>query len=194
MSNDFLKNIRAGKDKQNPKRRSYDRHQYHYDAQQQYFGNEKRTGQDRRKTRMSGFQEEMMAALKTLMPVLVEFIEIASISQKQMAELETRRMDIEAEKAEALKQLAAHLKSAAPEGGMVFRDTRKKKLRSRKPMDKNRKNILAVIDKLRNEGETFDNIASYLEKEQFQTFSGRGQWHAQTVHRLFQDYILDADE
>jgi hypothetical protein len=43
---------------------------------------------------------------------------------------------------------------------------------------------------MRSSGETFDKIALYLENEKLPTFSNRGQWHAQTVHRLYQDHIL----
>ena len=66
-----------------------------------------------------------------------------------------------------------------------------KKKKIKKPFDAHRKKVLQLIAKLRNKGETFDEIALYLQKEDMRTFSGRGHWHAQTVHRLYQDYIVE---
>ncbi len=44
--------------------------------------------------------------------------------------------------------------------------------------------ILSIIRTMRNQGSTFAAIAEYLEKKSIPTFSGRGKWHAQTIHRL----------
>ncbi|MFZ5568786.1 MAG: hypothetical protein ACOZF0_00160 [Thermodesulfobacteriota bacterium] len=191
MSNDFLKNIRSGKDKQPQSRTNYDRHQYHYESQQQYFGNEKRNGQDRRRVKMTPFEETLVELVKTMMPAVTTFLENAVQCQKRAVELEELKAKAESEKTEIMKTVFEYVKSSGLEGALLARDTRKKRTRARKPLDQNRKKILQVIEKMRNKGETFDNIALYLEKEQFQTFSGRGQWHAQTVHRLFQDYLVE---
>lgn len=64
------------------------------------------------------------------------------------------------------------------------------KKKVKKPMDAHRKKVMSIIEKMRADGETFDKIAIFLQKEKFQTFSNRGKWHAQTVHRLYQDHIL----
>ncbi|MCP3871837.1 MAG: hypothetical protein GY699_01570 [Desulfobacteraceae bacterium] len=44
--------------------------------------------------------------------------------------------------------------------------------------------ILTIITTMRNKGITFAIIADYLKEKGIPTFSGRGEWHAQTVHRL----------
>ncbi len=44
--------------------------------------------------------------------------------------------------------------------------------------------ILTIIRDMRNEGTTFAIIADYLRDKGIPTFSGRGEWHAQTIHRL----------
>lgn len=198
MSNDFLKNIRSGKDKQpqtrtnQPQNRpTYDRHKYHYDSQQQYFGNEKRNGTDRRQGRMTSFEETMMEIVKTMAPVLVAFFENAVQSQKRLIEIEELKTKAELDRAETLKNIFEHFKSTGLDGSVFSKESRKKKARTRKPLDQARKKVLQVIEKMRSKGETFDNIALFLEKENLQTFSGRGKWHAQTVHRLFQDYLVE---
>jgi hypothetical protein len=37
---------------------------------------------------------------------------------------------------------------------------------------------------LRKKGATFAQIADYLTQKGMPTFSGKGHWHAQTIHRL----------
>lgn len=44
--------------------------------------------------------------------------------------------------------------------------------------------ILTIIRNMRSEGATFAIIADYLKDKGIPTFSGRGEWHAQTIHRL----------
>lgn len=44
--------------------------------------------------------------------------------------------------------------------------------------------ILSTIRKMRKDGTTFAVIAAYLKDKGIPTFSGRGEWHAQTIHRL----------
>jgi hypothetical protein len=47
-----------------------------------------------------------------------------------------------------------------------------------------REQILHIIQTMRNEGATYDQIAKHLVDLGQPTFSGRGEWHAQTIHRL----------
>lgn len=39
---------------------------------------------------------------------------------------------------------------------------------------------------MRDEGATYGQIADRLEGEEIPTFSGKGKWHAQTIHRICQ--------
>ncbi len=47
-----------------------------------------------------------------------------------------------------------------------------------------RDEIMDIIKKMRKEGSTFGQVAERLIKLGQPTFSGRGEWHAQTVHRI----------
>lgn len=188
MTSDFLKNLRSGTDKKPSSRRHYDRHNYHQESQRQYFGNEKRAGADRRKGRTIRLQDAVVDAIKELVPVIVDFAGKASKYQERMLELEAEKAKAESAKVEAINTIVELLKSGE---GMLAHGSMKRKQRARKPLDQNRKKILQVIASMRDKGETFDNIALQLEKENLRTFSGRGQWHAQTVHRLFQDHLAD---
>jgi hypothetical protein len=44
--------------------------------------------------------------------------------------------------------------------------------------------VMDIIQSMRAEGATFDQVASRLIELGQPTFSGRGEWHAQTIHRL----------
>ena len=44
--------------------------------------------------------------------------------------------------------------------------------------------IISTITRMRDQGATFATIAEYLRDKGIPTFSGRGHWHAQTIHRL----------
>lgn len=52
--------------------------------------------------------------------------------------------------------------------------------------DMNKDDILAIIADMRRDGSTYHEIASHLVDLNLPTFSGRGKWHAQTIHRLCQ--------
>ncbi len=44
--------------------------------------------------------------------------------------------------------------------------------------------IMSMIQEMRTNGATFSMIADDLKQKGIPTFSGRGEWHAQTIHRL----------
>ena len=44
--------------------------------------------------------------------------------------------------------------------------------------------VIAMIRSMRKKKATFSEIAKWLDEEGIPTFSGRGEWHAQTIHRL----------
>ncbi|MDL2286568.1 recombinase family protein [Desulfococcaceae bacterium OttesenSCG-928-F15] len=54
----------------------------------------------------------------------------------------------------------------------------------KKMSEKQRKAILDKIYQLRRDGKSFEQITKILVDEKLPTLSNRGQWHAQTVHRL----------
>ncbi len=45
--------------------------------------------------------------------------------------------------------------------------------------------VLRTIVEMRENGATFEVIALHLDNENIPTFSNRGKWHAQTIHRLY---------
>ena len=47
-----------------------------------------------------------------------------------------------------------------------------------------REDIMDIINSMREQGATYDQVAKHLIDLGQPTFSGRGEWHAQTIHRL----------
>lgn len=47
-----------------------------------------------------------------------------------------------------------------------------------------REEIMNIINTMREQGATYDQVAKHLIDLGQPTFSGRGEWHAQTIHRL----------
>ena len=191
---DFLKHLRTtGKDNRPLKKRpsSYNSTQYHYESQKKHYGTEKRDGQDRRKSKTDApSQDRIVDSIIELMPAVIEFMDSIARSRERLADAEEQKAIAEGRKADALESILKELKETGIESLLGLQVGMKKK-KVKKPFDQHRKKVLQLISKLRNKGETFDNIAIYLQKESLKTFSGRGQWHAQTVHRLYQDHILE---
>lgn len=53
-----------------------------------------------------------------------------------------------------------------------------------KATEAQRARVLQILKKMYKEKATYNQIALRLEAENLPTFSGRGKWHAQTIHRL----------
>jgi hypothetical protein len=86
--------------------------------------------------------------------------------------METQEIDNEepsiaaAEKKEEIKPSARSVKSA------------------RAAKKENRQKVLDIITTMRDNGSTYNEIAMHLESQNIPTFSRKGKWHAQTIHRV----------
>lgn len=47
-----------------------------------------------------------------------------------------------------------------------------------------RRGVIKIMKKLRRKGSTYKEIAIFLNERSIPTFSNKGKWHAQTIHRL----------
>jgi hypothetical protein len=89
---------------------------------------------------------------------------------------------------EAKTQKAKPAKSKKPAKSVI----RRRKIVSETPKKRpagnaklmSREAIMEIIHTMRGEGATYDQVASHLIDLGQPTFSGRGEWHAQTIHRL----------
>ncbi len=70
----------------------------------------------------------------------------------------------------------------------ILKRTKAQKIAAKNQIKKegllSREEVMKTIYDMRNDGATFDQVAKHFVKLGQPTFSGRGEWHAQTVHRL----------
>ncbi|MCW7754610.1 recombinase family protein [Desulfobotulus sp. H1] len=197
--NDFLQNLRnqtAAKE-----RRFNKPPKGNYDTPPGTGHSERRSGQDRRTPRTPPHAAPVVReeTMQTLVGTLEAFVE----TQRDRLFMEDRRAEAEERKAEALERLADSLErlmetiatpapapAPAPAATLSERSDRKDGQipelgTSEDDVRKtSRKYILKLIEKLRKDNMTYEQIAAYLTDNDFPTFSGRGRWHAQTIHRL----------
>ncbi len=152
-----------------------------------YLENEKRTKPDSdRRTKNSRDQsiEPFWGELiKALGPEIKDFLKVTAENHKRMTDALKRSASAENVISDSISELVEHFKT----GIKVINFAHRKK-ESGKAINSHHQEVKKIILKMREKGETFERIVEYLEKKGIPTFTGRGKWHAQTVHRLYQEY------
>lgn len=185
---DFLHNLRKNTDRNYEKRRS----------NPQYRGPERRGLRDQqhrpfqRRTDSSEMMAEVMPELKSLLTRIEE-------SQKKIVELTERSVEATERQADIFETIAVILQrwfesgSSAPAmGGTISAKPLNETVRDdlieesvvAAPTIMDRDEVIDLIVSLREGGMTYKEIAQRLEDENIPTFSGKGAWHAQTVHKV----------
>ncbi len=190
--NEFLKKLRS-----NDKR--YDRNRRPY-ANPQYRGSEKHEGNGWKgaTTNVTVDTEKLASVLGDHLPEIKGLLEGLSRSQQRTAEAMERRSAAEERKAGAMEVMAEYLKRLSetsdaapgitaprPADPAAARREAPETPAKKKPAEFNRDEIIRLIFKMREEGSTYGEIAEHLESKNVPTFSGKGAWHAQTVHRFY---------
>lgn len=135
-------------------------------------------------------------ALQNVIEALVETQRDRVYVSERLAEAEERKAEALEYIADRLERLLEYFTSASYEASAAappasyteeaksvdLLDTMDDEVRKT-----SKKYIMKFIDKLRAENMTYEQIAKYLTDNNYPTFSGRGRWHAQTIHRLCKD-------
>jgi len=193
---DFLYNLRRDTDKRN-RRQS---------GQQQYRGQERRGMKDTRRgyARRNDTTSELLPEIKTL-------LENISENQKKLLSNDKRRTlaleniaaslrlmsgnaepiempeedSMPEETADAAESMAAEAASEdEPETKETATDDEDDEDDEAAPARSSRQEIRKIALELRDQGKTYKEIAQYLDDEKYPTFSGKGGWHAPTIHKL----------
>lgn len=186
---DYAQNYKSGND------RRFDRNNRQYDHPQ-YIGFDRQNGNHRRKgsQRKTEIPELLQTFSKETMPVIKNILEGIAESQKRLADAQEIRAKAEERKADAMESIAEHLKHLIIP--CVFQsedekiavksvsDPKSTKNQEGKTVNVDRDDVIQIIKKMHKSGSSYGQIALHLEKEKISTFSGRGKWHGQTVHRL----------
>ena len=175
--NDFLKNLRNSRKKEpsGPKK-NLDGHYYEQP--------------DRRSTQGQKIasSEPLLSVLSGLTDILPEFSgNISRLSQGLEKFLESNDVLVEARirQCNAVSTFFDHLNSLfSPDSLSAAENGIKIKAGDTYGTRYTKDEILVLIRTMRKNEATFGAIADYLKEKRIPTFSGRGEWHAQTVHRL----------
>lgn len=179
---DFLKNLRGSQTKQPKTRKEMGGH---YSPQV-----ERRHTKDRRGDNLFSSPEinELAETLNQLLPVLNENIASIAVSMERIAEANEYVSEPKVEQSNVISDLLRSLNDLVTsqdftpleKPGTIKYAATSYENGTRYTKDE----VLSIIQEMRKEGETFASIASYLKEKGIPTFSGRGDWHAQTIHRL----------
>jgi glutaredoxin len=149
-----------------------------------YAYHESRLKSNRRKKLT--LEESTARFLQEITPLVIQFLNDMEETEKRLVDTVERKVQAETRTSEALYEIIRMAKSQS-----VYKQYKR---RAPKVLKEHHKNIQKIIVEKRSEGETFEQISSYLRKEQIPTLSGRGKWHAQTVHRFYEDNILSKED
>lgn len=209
--NDFLHNLRtnssAGQNQQQNEKQKFSGNRRQYDNGT--YANDRRAGMDRRASRQSSYYsnksysrpendvqgDEYTDSVRDLLLGI-------EASQRKMALAIERTAIAEERKAEAFEAVAFQVNQIGDLIKSIFEGhtsivealgipadafAPKPERRTRKRViTEERRVVLDKIMELRDKGATYNEIADYLTNNNYTTFSGRGKWHAQTIHRLCQ--------
>lgn len=193
--NEFLQNLRnqtAAKERRynkNPKTN------YEGANQSPSYHSERRGGARTNPASASTRQDNQF--LQALIEAFVETQKDRVFTTERLAEAEERKADVLEHLADALERLLEYLAAASNETVPAAPRTNEmeEELKDLELLDTtddevrktSKKYILKFIEKLRNNNMTYEQIAKYLTENNYPTFSGRGRWHAQTIHRICKD-------
>jgi len=189
--NDFLQQLRSGS-------KRFDRNRKPYDGNQ-YRGRDRTANRDRKSpTHRRNYDQGQLHNLKKIIETIAE-------GQKTLTDYAQRQATATERIAEALEKISGQFKqgetyeaAAPPETEQVSSETATKvKATPASPSpeaglpsspsspDTERKTVTTIIQEMRDEGTGFDEIALHLQTQKIPTLSGRGEWRAQVVSRLF---------
>lgn len=140
--------------------------------QSPFLENEKRKS-DRRKDSISD-------ALQPIMSAFIKYLEVMSETLEHKIEVETKNAETMLKFFDNLSNIKFHVE------GLPTQAIRRE--RSKKPDNEHHEKVREIILSMRKNNKTYQKIADQLEKDSIRTFSGRGKWHAQTVHQLYVEY------
>ena len=214
--NDFLQSIRNGNYSKENGSNSKPRYSNNNNGQrprrpyeQNQSGNYMRNGNERKfrpRTGTEGYLADETTPSPSTMTTIKETLTAILTAQETSLTFAERRAIAEERKADAFEFIATHIgkltgETFAPQMKPVVtpkkdvetpvvvelqEETVSEILAVDSNSDMNKDDILEMIAKMRRDGSTYNEIASHLSDLNLPTFSGRGKWHAQTIHRLCQ--------
>lgn len=190
---EFLKNFRSTHSRYaGNKRNPYDGH--YYPAQDRRNGNDRRNEQVQTQGKPTS---SLYAKIEDFLPTLQTLLETITENQQSLIDLKKKQAVSGEEMASAFKTIAAALQALQTPGSKPLPVTTKESDESQssltveelektemKSSADEKRDIIRIMKKLRKKGGTYKEIAHFLNENKIPTFSNKGHWHAQTIHRL----------
>ncbi len=185
--NEFLKTVRSSQGRYPNKRHGNYDNSGNYYSQDRRGNNERRGQPPRGNDRGQNQREDLLTPIHDLLEQIAEsqriqerFIERQTLASEEVA---AAFIDI-AKSLERLTDGEAPISAPEPStttGPVSLTQLTDDQLLS--PADE-RRDAIKVMKKLRKKGATYKEIAHFLNEKEIPTFSNKGHWHAQTIHRL----------
>lgn len=177
--NDFLRNLRSTHKKDAPPQ------QKNLDSRF-YAQPDRRMIRDRRAVPSGGDPDNALKMIIDTLPQLVDSISIISEQIERLASTQDRIAESEIRKNNAVSDFFEGFKAFIKETPFPtdFSHPPRATASYASGTHYTKDDILSIINNMRDQGTTFAVIADYLKEKGIPTFSGRGEWHAQTIHRL----------
>jgi len=175
MVDDFIHNLRTGNT------RRYDRNR-RYDGGNQYPNGDKRRPKDGKlPVRRMSLDADQFVVIKNALESVAEAFQ-------QQANAAKRRAAAKESIAESMKSIAGFLESrqASDILDALKRLADNDQTGMQASLNADRDKVMSIIQELRDRNISYEKIALHLENEGIPTFSGKGQWRGQTIHRLHQ--------
>jgi hypothetical protein len=152
----------------------------------QYSQQNRRASKGRRSSsKESPIEQAITTALQQITPALKKYLKDISESEKRITTAKERQADAESKTTQALTDIIEITRFENRSTSNI-----KQSKKSPRVLSDHKKKVVNIIAKQRSAGKTFAEITRHLDEAKVATFSGRGKWHAQTVHRLYEDHIL----
>ncbi|MEA1969218.1 MAG: hypothetical protein U9N77_13505 [Thermodesulfobacteriota bacterium] len=188
--NDFLQNLRSGHKEHKQRQRQPGATRKNADAH--YLSdNERRKVLYRRIKPQIQNQYKNSETLNESIPFIGENISQIASCMERITESKEKLVTAQLEQYKAVETFFQNLNSIIMDKILPFIETstkaniQKQGTASYAPdIHHTKDDVISTIKEMRKKRATFAEIAAHLKKQGIPTFSGRGEWHAQTIHRL----------
>ena len=178
--NDFLRNMRTSHRKEAPHSKKTLDGNFHPQA-------DRRNIRDRRTIKTSDTMENLPQQLRDILPEILENTTVLTeqavkltANNELVIEAKIRQHNAVADFFNTLNKMMSKSNKTAIPGVSPPNATASYASGTHYTKD----DILTIIRNMRKQGTTYGIIADYLKEKGIPTFSNRGEWHAQTIHRL----------
>lgn len=191
---EFLKNFRSTHSRYTGnKRNPYDGH--YYPSQDRRNGNDRRNDSGSPSGRPSA---SLFGKLEEFLPKLQALLETITENQQQLIEMKENDSRSNELMTAAFKDIGTILESLLTSGARpAVQGNHPESSETNPPMSikeldqtdmkssaDEKRDVIRIMKKLRKKGGTYKEIAHFLNENKIPTFSNKGYWHAQTIHRL----------